>query len=119
MPSGPLWGEKLCGTVDQSCRRATQGDNQSTEMHVMRDMLMRKADQAEVDHYWEALLAGGSEGQCGWLKDRWGLFWQVVPRRLPELLSDPEPGRAQRAMEAMLQMKRIVIADLEHAADRQ
>lgn len=75
------------------------------------------ADQAEVDRYWAALSEGGSEGPCGWLKDRWGLSWQVVPRRLQELLSDPDPARARRAMEAMLQMHRIVIADLERAAD--
>lgn len=75
------------------------------------------ADQEEVDRYWAALSEGGSEGQCGWLKDRWGLSWQVVPARLHELLTDPDPERARRAMEAMLQMHRIVIADLERAAD--
>lgn len=75
------------------------------------------ADQAEVDHYWFALAEGGSEGQCGWLKDRWGLSWQVVPRRLPELLGDPDPARAARAMRAMLTMTRLDIAALERAAD--
>lgn len=74
------------------------------------------ADQAEVDHYWNALSDGGEEGPCGWLKDRYGLSWQVVPRRLMELLSDPDSGRSQRAMSAMLQMKKIDVAALESAA---
>src|SRR5258707_157751 len=54
------------------------------------------ADQAEVDRLWAALSAGGQESRCGWLKDRWGLSWQVTPTRLPELLADPDPGRARR-----------------------
>jgi predicted 3-demethylubiquinone-9 3-methyltransferase (glyoxalase superfamily) len=75
------------------------------------------ADQAEVDHYWEALSEGGEESMCGWLKDRFGVSWQVVPTRLGELLGDPDPGRSQRAMQAMLGMRRIVVAELEAAAD--
>jgi predicted 3-demethylubiquinone-9 3-methyltransferase (glyoxalase superfamily) len=75
------------------------------------------ADQEQVDHYWSRLSEGGSEGPCGWLKDRFGVSWQVVPKRLVELLTDPDPARAQRAMAAMLQMRRLVIADLERAAD--
>jgi predicted 3-demethylubiquinone-9 3-methyltransferase (glyoxalase superfamily) len=75
------------------------------------------ADQDEVDHYWEGLVEGGEESQCGWLKDRFGVSWQVVPTRLPELLSDPDPGRAQRAMQAMLKMQKLDIAELERAAD--
>jgi predicted 3-demethylubiquinone-9 3-methyltransferase (glyoxalase superfamily) len=76
------------------------------------------ADQAEVDHYWEALTAdGGEQGVCGWLKDQFGLSWQVVPRRLTELIADPDPERARRAMEAMLAMRKIVIADVEAAAE--
>ncbi|MBS0264143.1 MAG: VOC family protein [Planctomycetes bacterium] len=75
-------------------------------------------DQTEVDRLWEALSAnGGSPGHCGWIKDRWGLSWQVVPKRLHQLLSDPHPGRARRAMEAMLTMSKIQIAMLEQAAD--
>ncbi|MBI3843790.1 MAG: VOC family protein [Planctomycetes bacterium] len=74
--------------------------------------------QAEVDRLWAALTRdGGEEGQCAWLKDRWGLSWQVVPRRLHELLSDPDRARAQRAANAMLKMKKIDIAALERAAD--
>jgi predicted 3-demethylubiquinone-9 3-methyltransferase (glyoxalase superfamily) len=76
------------------------------------------ADQAEVDRLWTALTAnGGTESQCGWLKDRWGLSWQIIPTRLHQLLGDPNPQRARRAMEAMLKMRRLVIADLERAAD--
>ena len=74
-------------------------------------------DQAEVDHYWAALGAGGEESMCGWLRDRYGLSWQVVPTRLYELVSDPDPVRARAATEAMLRMRRIVVADLEAAAD--
>lgn len=75
------------------------------------------ASQEEVDHYWDALSEGGEQGPCGWLKDRFGLSWQVVPRRLSELLADPDAGRAQRAMQAMLRMKKIDVAELERAAD--
>jgi predicted 3-demethylubiquinone-9 3-methyltransferase (glyoxalase superfamily) len=75
-------------------------------------------DQAEVDRLWAALTAdGGEPGPCGWLKDRFGVSWQVVPRRLNELVSDADPERARRAMEAMLKMGKIEIAELERAAD--
>lgn len=76
------------------------------------------ADQAEVDRYWAALTAGGGqEGPCGWLKDRYGLSWQIVPVRLTELLGDPDPGRAQRAADAMMKMGKLDVAELERAAD--
>jgi predicted 3-demethylubiquinone-9 3-methyltransferase (glyoxalase superfamily) len=75
------------------------------------------ADQAEVDRLWSALSDGGSEGPCGWLKDRWGLSWQIVPVRLHELLADADPQRSRRAMEAMLRMRKLNIAELERAAD--
>ena len=72
--------------------------------------------QQEVDHYWSTLSEGGEEGPCGWLKDRFGLSWQIVPRRLTELLTDPDGEKAQRVMACMLQMKKIEIAELEAAA---
>ena len=74
-------------------------------------------DQGEVDRYWSALAEGGEEGPCGWLKDRFGVSWQIVPRMLPELLGDPDPGRAQRAMQAMLGMRKLDVAALRAAAD--
>jgi predicted 3-demethylubiquinone-9 3-methyltransferase (glyoxalase superfamily) len=73
-------------------------------------------DQAEVDHYWEKLGEGGEHGPCGWLKDRFGLSWQVVPTRLPELLGDSDRGKSQRVMAAMLKMGKIEIDELERAA---
>ncbi|MGZ8598423.1 MAG: VOC family protein [Actinomycetota bacterium] len=74
-------------------------------------------DQDEVDRLWDQLTDGGEPGQCGWLKDRFGLSWQIVPDRLGELLGDPDPERAQRAVQAMLQMGKIEIKALEDAAD--
>ena len=75
------------------------------------------ADQEEADHYWTRLTEGGEEGPCGWLKDRFGVSWQVVPSELMTLMQDPDPGRAQRATQAMMQMKRIDIAEIRRAAD--
>ncbi len=79
-------------------------------------LLIDCADQAEVDYYWERLSAGGEEGPCGWLKDRYGLSWQVVPARFEELVRDPDPERARRTMEAMYEMKKLDVATLEAAA---
>jgi predicted 3-demethylubiquinone-9 3-methyltransferase (glyoxalase superfamily) len=74
------------------------------------------ADQDDIDYYWTKLSEGGEEGPCGWLKDRYGLSWQIVPTALPRLLNDPDAGRAQRVMAAMLKMGKIEIAELEQAA---
>ena len=74
-------------------------------------------DQTEVDYYWDSLSDGGEESMCGWLKDRFGLSWQVVPQRLYELVADPDPARSLAATRAMLGMRRIVVAELEAAAD--
>ena len=73
------------------------------------------ADQAEVDYYWDELSTGGGEQQCGWIKDRFGLSWQVIPRVLGQLLGDPDRTKANRVMQAMLKMKKIIVADLEAA----
>lgn len=73
-------------------------------------------DQDETDRLWNVLTDGGEEMPCAWLTDRFGVSWQIVPRRLPQLLADPDPGRASRAMQAMMQMKKIDIAALEAAA---
>jgi predicted 3-demethylubiquinone-9 3-methyltransferase (glyoxalase superfamily) len=75
------------------------------------------ADQDEVDRFWSQLTDGGEESQCGWLKDRYGLSWQIVPDRMGELLGDPDPARAQAAMQAMLQMSKIDIKVMEDAAN--
>jgi predicted 3-demethylubiquinone-9 3-methyltransferase (glyoxalase superfamily) len=75
------------------------------------------ADQSEVDYYWDTLVDGGRPDSCAWLQDRFGLSWQIVPTRLYELISDPDPTRAQAAIDAMMRMRKIVIADLEAAAD--
>ncbi len=73
--------------------------------------------QDEVDRYWDLLSTGGEEGPCGWLKDRFGLSWQVVPDGMAELFLDPDPERAQRAMQAMLGMKKLDIGAIRSAAD--
>ena len=73
--------------------------------------------QAEVDHFWDKLTAGGQEVQCGWLKDRFGVSWQVVPTVLTELLQDKDPEKAKRVMAAMLQMKKLSIDGLERASE--
>jgi len=73
------------------------------------------ADQEEVDYYWNRLSEGGEEGDCGWLKDKYGLSWQVIPTALFELIGDPDPAKAQRATQAMLSMKKLDIAALRAA----
>ena len=80
-------------------------------------MLINCADQDEVDYYWTKLCDGGEEGPCGWLKDRYGLSWQVVPPGMTELLTDPSDERGQRAMRAMFGMKKLDLAALRSAAD--
>ena len=81
---------------------------------------VRTDDQAETDRLWDALTAnGGEESQCGWLKDRWGMSWQITPKRLMEMMSDKDPDRARRTMESMMTMRKIDIATLERAADGQ
>ncbi|PYT73255.1 MAG: hypothetical protein DMG39_07055 [Acidobacteria bacterium] len=71
--------------------------------------------QEEVDTYWGKLLEGGEESRCGWLKDRFGLSWQIIPKALSEMLGDPNPNKAKRVMDAMLQMKKIDLATLKRA----
>ena len=73
--------------------------------------------QEEVDRYWDRLSDGGHEGQCGWLKDRFGLSWQIIPSTLGEMLTDPDPGKARKVMEAMLRMRKIDVAELRKARE--
>lgn len=79
-------------------------------------MFIKCENQSEVDRLWDALTEGGTEDRCGWLKDKFGLSWQVVPDGLQELLQDKDPGRAQRAVTAMMQMQKLDIGVLEEAA---
>jgi predicted 3-demethylubiquinone-9 3-methyltransferase (glyoxalase superfamily) len=90
-----------------------------TFTHTVGMSIMVKCDsQAEIDHLWERLLEdGGKPNVCGWLNDRFGVSWQIVPRILPQLLVDPKPSKAQAAMQAMLQMSKLDIAALQSAAD--
>lgn len=117
-PSGKA-GDAL--TVEFTlCGRRFQGLNGGPQFKFTEAVSFSIAceDQAEVDRYWDALTADGGEASaCGWVKDRFGLSWQVVPKRLPELLADPDPGRARRAMESMMTMGKIDIAAIERAAD--
>ncbi len=77
-------------------------------------------DQSEVDELWNKLISdGGAESQCGWLKDKYGLSWQIIPKALSQLLSDPDPEKSGRVMQAMLKMKKIIVADLQKAHDGQ
>ncbi|MFH8491404.1 VOC family protein [Streptomyces longisporoflavus] len=117
-------GPRPAGTVmtvefelDGQPYRALNGGPQFTFNEAV-SLAIDCADQAEVDHYWAKLSEGGEEGPCGWVKDRFGLSWQVVPSALGTLTSDPDPGRAQRAMAAMLGMKKIDVAALYAAADQ-
>jgi len=81
-------------------------------------MFVNCETQEEVDELWTKLMAdGGEEGQCGWLKDKFGLSWQIVPKQLGELMGDPDPDRSKRVTEAMLKMKKIIVADLQKAYD--
>lgn len=101
-------------TLDGTTFRAINGGPMFTFTEAI-SFSISCADQAEVDHYWDALVEGGEPSQCGWLKDRFGVSWQIVPDRFFELASDPEVAGPVTA--AMLRMTKFVIADLEAAAD--
>ncbi len=79
-------------------------------------MFVSCEDQNEVDYFWNKLIAnGGEESQCGWLKDKYGLSWQIIPKQLGELMGDPDPEKSGRVMQAMLKMQKIIVADLQKA----
>lgn len=117
-PSGPA-GMVL--TVDFTMAgQRMQGLNGGPDFHFNEavSFVIECRDQAAVDRLWDALTAdGGEPGPCGWLKDRYGLSWQIVPRELIALMNDPDPQRARRATEAMLKMGKIEVDELRHAAD--
>jgi len=82
--------------------------------------LVNCENQKEVDEYWNKLIAdGGEESMCGWCKDKFGLWWQIIPKQLGELMGDPDPEKSQRVMQAMLKMQKISVADLQKAYDGQ
>ena len=115
-PSGPPGSVTIAGFTlgDQSYQAIEAGPldpfNHSFSIMVLCD------DQSQVDRLWEALVEGGTTEQCGWLRDRWGLSWQIVPKRLGELMSDPDPAVRRRTGAAMMQMVKFDIAGLEAAA---
>ena len=78
-------------------------------------LIVNCASQDEVDYYWQRLSEGGEEGDCGWLKDKFGVSWQIIPTAMNDMISDPDPDKSQRAMQAMLQMNKIDIATIERA----
>src|SRR3954471_2018002 len=95
---------------------ALHGGTRAESSHAI-SFVIDCADQAETDRLWDALSEGGAPGQCGWLKDRFGITWQIVPSALPRLLSAPDPAKAKRVMQAMMRMTKIDIAGLERAYD--
>ena len=103
-------------TLDGQPFTAINGGPQFTFSEAV-SLLIDCADQAELDHYWEKLTDGGEPVQCGWLRDRYGLSWQVVPSGWEALMNDPDPDRVARATAAMLGMVKLDIAALEAAAD--
>ena len=117
-PSGPAGSVRTAAfrLGDQSYRAIQAGP--LDRFNRSFSIVVQCETQAEIDRLWVALLEGGGrESQCGWLSDRWGLSWQIVPQRLGELMGDPAPGRGKRVAEAMLKMVKFDIAALEAAAE--
>jgi len=115
-PSGPAGSVKLAAFTLGDQRYAAIEAGPLDAFNHSFSIMVECADQAEVDRLWEALSEDGVIEQCGWLRDRWGLSWQIVPRRLGELMSDPDSEKVKRVTEAMLQMVKLDIAGLEAAA---
>lgn len=115
-PSGPAGSVRLAGFTlgDQNYQAIEAGPldpfNHSFSIMVECD------EQSEIDYLWEQLGKGGSYEQCGWLRDRWGVCWQITPKRLGELMMDPDPAKVKRVADAMLKMVKLDIAGLEAAA---
>ncbi|CAI0836930.1 VOC family protein [Serratia proteamaculans] len=115
-PSGPAGSVKLASFTLGDQRYAAIEAGPLDPFNHSFSIMVECADQAEVDRLWQALSEGGQVEQCGWLRDRWGLSWQIVPKRLAELMSDPDSAKVRRVTEAMLQMVKLDIAGLEAAA---
>lgn len=115
-PSGPAGSVKLAGfSLGDQRYMAIQAGPLEPFNHSF-SIVLECDDQAEIDRLWQALGDGGTVEQCGWLRDRWGLSWQIVPRRLGELMMDPDRAKAKRVGDAMLKMVKLDIAGLEAAA---
>ncbi|GBQ80923.1 3-demethylubiquinone-9 3-methyltransferase [Gluconacetobacter johannae DSM 13595] len=117
-PSGPAGSVAIAAfTLGDQRYMALQGGPLDSFNHSF-SVMVECDDQAEIDRLWDALRDGGTVERCGWLRDRWGLSWQVVPRRLGELMGDPDREKGRRVGEAMLGMVKLDIAGLEAAALR-
>lgn len=110
-------GTLLAGTIVLEGLRFTLINGYEVPFTEAVSLMIDVDGQDEVDRYWDALTREGEPGRCGWLRDRFGLSWQVVPKQMAGLLGDPDPARAQAAMRAMMAMDRIVLADLQAAVD--
>jgi predicted 3-demethylubiquinone-9 3-methyltransferase (glyoxalase superfamily) len=115
-PSGPAGSVKIAGfTLGDQRYMAIEAGPLDPFNHSF-SIMVECDTQAEIDRLWDALSEGGSIEQCGWLRDRWGLSWQIAPRRLRELMTDPDPALVRRVTEQMMQMVKLDIAPLEAAA---
>ena len=115
-PSGPAGSVKIASfTLGDQRYMAIEAGPLDPFNHSF-SIMVECGTQAEIDRLWDALKAGGSTEQCGWLRDRWGLSWQIAPKRLGELMMDPDRAKAKRVTEAMLKMVKFDIAKLEAAA---
>ncbi|WP_026868864.1 VOC family protein [Inquilinus limosus] len=115
-PSGPAGSVRMAAfTLGDQRYQAIEAGPLDPFNHSF-SIMVECDTQTEVDRLWDALKEGGQIEQCGWLKDRWGLSWQILPKRLGELMADPDEAKVRRVTEAMLQMVKIDIAGLEAAA---
>ena len=115
-PSGPAGSVRMAGfTLGDQRYMAIEAGPLDPFNHAF-SIMVECDTQAELDRLWDALREGGGVEQCGWLKDRWGLSWQIAPKRLRELMDDPDPAKVRRVTEQMLKMVKLDIAPLEAAA---
>jgi predicted 3-demethylubiquinone-9 3-methyltransferase (glyoxalase superfamily) len=115
-PSGPAGSVKIASfTLGGQSYAAIEAGKLDPFNHSF-SIMVECEDQAEIDRLWDALRDGGTVERCGWLRDRWGLCWQIIPKRLGELMRDPDRARSRRVAEAMLKMTKLDIAGLEAAA---
>ncbi|MBV8576314.1 MAG: VOC family protein [Acetobacteraceae bacterium] len=115
-PSGPAGSVKLISFTIGDQRYMAIEAGQLDPFNHSFSIMVQCEDQAEIDRLWDALKEGGTVEQCGWLRDRWGLCWQIIPKRLGELMSDPDRDKSRRVAEAMLKMVKLDVATLEAAA---